>query len=117
MPQTLLDPGLAFGELAVPTASLDRLPVGDQARIVTVLGDPRTRRRLLEMGLCPGVLITNVRRAPMRDPIAYQVRGYHLSLRAEQAEHVIVTTDLSVEISAGTHPANTTEATAGSRKV
>ncbi len=117
MPQTLLDPALAFGDLEVPTASLDRLPVGGQARIVTVLGDLRTRRRLLEMGLCPGVLITNVRRAPLRDPIAYQVRGYQLSLRAEQAAHVIVTTDLSVDMSARPIPASTIQATAGSSKV
>ena len=47
--------------------------------------------RLLEMGLLPGTLIEVVRRAPLGDPLDLKVRGYHLSIRREEARHVEVT--------------------------
>lgn len=72
------------------TSSLDRIAVNGQATIVSVGGDLRLRRRLLEMGLCPGVTVTCVRRAPLGDPIEFLVRGYHLSLRADQAALIAV---------------------------
>lgn len=46
--------------------------------------------RLREMGLLPGTRLKLVRRAPLGDPIEIEVRGYHLSLRREEAEHVEV---------------------------
>lgn len=46
--------------------------------------------RLREMGLLPGTRITLVRTAPMGDPIEIKVRGYHLTLRKTEAEHVLV---------------------------
>lgn len=72
------------------STGLDLVPVGGQATIVGVGGELRLRRRLLEMGLCPGIAITCVRRAPLGDPIEFLVRGYHLSLRADQAALVAV---------------------------
>ena len=72
------------------STGLDHLAVGGQATIVGVGGELRLRRRLLEMGLCPDIAITCVRRAPLGDPIEFLVRGYHLSLRADQAALVAV---------------------------
>jgi ferrous iron transport protein A len=46
--------------------------------------------RLREMGLLTGTRITLVRTAPMGDPLEIKVRGYHLTLRKTEAEHVIV---------------------------
>jgi len=46
--------------------------------------------RLREMGLLPGTRVKLVRRAPLGDPIEIEVRGYHLSLRRDEAEHVVV---------------------------
>ncbi len=51
-------------------------------------GDAELRRRLLEMGFCNGASVEVVRRAPLGDPIEFRLRGYHLSLREEQAAHV-----------------------------
>jgi Fe2+ transport system protein FeoA len=42
----------------------------------------------MEMGFCRGVTVEVVRRAPLGDPIEFRLRGYHLSLRDEQARHV-----------------------------
>jgi ferrous iron transport protein B len=46
------------------------------------------RRRLLEMGLLPSTQIALVRRAPLGDPIELELRGYRLSIRAEEASQV-----------------------------
>ena len=73
------------------TTLLDRLEVGSRASIASVSGERSVRRRLLEMGLCQGVEVEVLRRAPFGDPIELRVRGYLLSLRADQARLVRVT--------------------------
>jgi ferrous iron transport protein A len=67
---------------------LSRLTVGRCARVLAVGGDAQLRRRLLEMGFCNGATVEVVRRAPLGDPIEFRLRGYYLSLRAEEARHV-----------------------------
>jgi len=78
--------------MTVPAGSLtlDRLPTGGRGRVLAVAGGTALRRRLLEMGLCNRAEITVVRRAPLGDPIELRLRGYHLSLRADQARLVAV---------------------------
>lgn len=46
--------------------------------------------RLREMGLIAGTRITLIRTAPLGDPLEIKLRGYHLTLRKSEAEHVIV---------------------------
>ena len=46
--------------------------------------------RLREMGLLAGTRVTLVRTAPLGDPIEIKLRGYHLTLRKSEAEHVLV---------------------------
>jgi ferrous iron transport protein A len=75
---------------ASASLTIDTLGSGRRARVRAVRGEPSVRRRLLEMGMCPGVGIEVIRRAPFGDPIELRVRGYSLSLRAEQAALVLV---------------------------
>jgi ferrous iron transport protein A len=46
--------------------------------------------KLMEMGCVPGERILMEQKAPMGDPISVSVSGYHLSLRLNEAEHIIV---------------------------
>ena len=69
---------------------LNKLGVGCHGNVVSVGGDDDLRRRLLEMGFCNGATVHVVRRAPMGDPTEFRLRGYHLSLREEQARFVQV---------------------------
>ena len=46
--------------------------------------------RLREMGLLAGTTVKLVRTAPLGDPMEIKVRGYHLTLRKSEAEHVVV---------------------------
>lgn len=72
---------------------LDRLDVGCRGTVVAVEGEPDVRRRLLEMGFCNGASVEVVRRAPLGDPIEFRLRGYHLSLREDQAQFVRIVPD------------------------
>jgi ferrous iron transport protein A len=46
--------------------------------------------KLMEMGCVPGETILLEQIAPMGDPISINVAGYHLSLRLNEAEHILV---------------------------
>ena len=46
--------------------------------------------RLREMGLLAGTRLTMIRAAPLGDPLEIKLRGYHLTLRKSEAEHVLV---------------------------
>lgn len=73
-----------------PATKLSELAAGTTA---TVREFPKTGAaflRLREMGLLTGTKLTLIRTAPLGDPIEIKVRGYHLTLRKSEAEHVMV---------------------------
>ncbi len=51
-------------------------------------GTPPTR--LLEFGLLPGTEVELIRFAPFGDPIDIKVRGYHLSIRVQEASQILL---------------------------
>ena len=71
-----------------PPWSLSRLTPGQTSRVVTVEGDDPISCRVLEMGMTPGVMVKMVGRAPLGDPLEFELRGYRLSLRRDEAERV-----------------------------
>ena len=70
--------------------TLAALRPGQAARIVSVEGDDTIALRLLEMGLTEGEEVALLGFAPLGDPIEFSVRGYRVSLRAAEAERVLV---------------------------
>lgn len=67
------------------------LKIGQKARIVAFLAGTREyRKRLIAMGLLPGTDLLVSRIAPLGDPIEIEVRGFHLSLRKEEANLLLV---------------------------
>jgi ferrous iron transport protein A len=46
--------------------------------------------RLLEMGLTPGVELELLGKAPLGDPLEFELRGYRLSVRIAEARRVAV---------------------------
>ena len=71
---------------------LSELALGASARVKSFPKVGTAFLRLREMGLLPGTSVTFVRSAPMGDPIEIKVRGYHLSLRREEADQITVET-------------------------
>ena len=70
--------------------TLDILAIGQSARIVRIAGDRQTRRRLLDLGLVTGETISVHRIAPLGDPLDLLIKGYHLSLRKQDAHEITV---------------------------
>jgi Fe2+ transport system protein FeoA len=69
---------------------LDQLKVGEEGKITEVNAASRIKRRLLGLGLVPGEKVKLERIAPLGDPIEIFVKGFHLSLRKEEASGVMV---------------------------
>lgn len=70
--------------------TLDQITRGTTARILDVTGSDTLAIRLMEMGLIEGEEIELLGAAPFGDPLEFSVRGYRLSLRANEAQRVIV---------------------------
>ncbi len=77
-------------ELKNEELPLSNLKKGQKAIVVRVGGKGAVKRRMMDMGLVPGSEIRVVRIAPFGDPIEFNVKGYSLSLRKSEAEHIIV---------------------------
>ncbi len=83
MPQKKLNPA--------SVTVLSDLKPGDSGHIEKVAGSGAIKRRITDMGFTKGSFIEVVRAAPMGDPIDVKIKGYHLSLRKEEAANISVT--------------------------
>ena len=72
------------------TRKLSELKTGEKGIIERITGIGRFKQRLMEMGFVPGAEIEVERFAPLRDPIEYVLKGYHVSLRHDEADKVLV---------------------------
>lgn len=70
--------------------TLTDLPIGAEARVIGIKGTSRITRRLMEMGVIPGVSLTVLKAAPFGDPIEVRVRGYSLAMRRSEADSIEV---------------------------
>ena len=67
------------------------LKPGQKAAVTAIgTGDPSLKRRILDMGITPGVEITMIKTAPLGDPLEITLRGYQLSLRKNEARQIEV---------------------------
>ena len=72
---------------------LSELQTGEKAVIVRVNGHGSFRKRLIEMGFITGKEVRVVLNAPLKDPIEYEIIGYKVSLRREEARQIEVVTE------------------------
>ncbi len=70
--------------------SLTDLPIGQDARVTAVVGNNGVTRRLMEMGVVPGVEVRVIKAAPFGDPIEVRLRGYSLAMRRTEADAIEV---------------------------
>lgn len=63
---------------------------GDRVSIVKINGSGAFKKRLLEMGFMKGVEIHIIKYAPLKDPIEVEIKGFHLSLRVNEAAEIEV---------------------------
>lgn len=63
---------------------------GEKGIVFQACGDPELRLRLMEMGFVRGTEVKVVKHAPLKDPLEFVIRGYHVSLRKEDAGNILM---------------------------
>ncbi|NLW44819.1 MAG: ferrous iron transport protein A [Syntrophomonadaceae bacterium] len=75
-------------EIGLANLSLADLPAGSAGCITSVEVGGLLRRRIMDLGMLPGTQVRCVRKAPWGDPVALQVRGSIIALRAEDLRKI-----------------------------
>ena len=76
----------------IMTEKLRNMKPGQKGKVMKIAARGETSKRIVEMGVTPGTVVEVERIAPLGDPIDIKVKGYHLSLRKEEAEKIEVAT-------------------------
>lgn len=66
------------------------VPIGRSVRVLSVAGSTPITKRLMEMGVVPGVTLRVVKSAPFGDPLEIRLRGYNLAMRRSEAQTIEV---------------------------
>lgn len=72
----------------IQTVKLSELANGTSAIITKVKGHGAFRKRITEMGFVSGTKVTVIKKAPLQDPVEYELMGYRVSLRLSEAQMV-----------------------------
>jgi ferrous iron transport protein A len=68
---------------------LTELKPGEKA-VIKSFTSPDLALKLMEMGCIPGEMVVIEQIAPLGDPISIRIAGYSLSLRLNEADHIIL---------------------------
>lgn len=69
---------------------LKELKVGEKGKVIRVTGSSMINSRIIDMGITRGTEIEVERLAPLGDPVEIRLKGYHLSLRKDEAACILV---------------------------
>ena len=69
---------------------LSELKPNESGKVKKIFGEGALHKRLLDMGIIKGAKIEVIKVAPLGDPVDIKVKGYHLSLRKEEAAQILV---------------------------
>ncbi|MGO9570191.1 MAG: FeoA family protein [Desulfomonilaceae bacterium] len=84
-------PALAGKECCVNNlVKLSNLKPGQKGTIAQVCGNPDFRLRMMEMGFTKGTEVMVVKYAPLSDPVELVIKGYHITLRKDQASDILI---------------------------
>ncbi|MBT8763385.1 ferrous iron transport protein A [Desulfohalobiaceae bacterium Ax17] len=72
------------------TLCLRQLKINQKARIKSITARGEVGRRIRDMGLVPGSEVQVIGRAPLKDPVALRVKDFTLTLRNNEADHIMV---------------------------
>ena len=84
---------------------LSELKTGEKAVIAKVSGHGSFRKRLIEMGFIRGKAVRVILNAPLKDPIEYEILGYKVSLRREEASKIEVISEEEAKLHIATEHA------------
>ena len=70
--------------------NLSMLKPGDSGKITQIGSIGPLKRRLMDMGVLVGEMVTVEKIAPLGDPIEVTIKSYKLSLRKKEADGIVV---------------------------
>ena len=70
--------------------TLKELKVGEKAVVSGITAQGALKRRIFDMGVTPGTEVLLRKVAPLGDPLECTLRGYELSIRKSEAEHIVL---------------------------
>lgn len=70
--------------------TINDLSIGEASVVVSINCDGAMKRRLIDMGITPGVKVSLHKVAPLGDPLELKLRGYMLSIRRSEAKKIVV---------------------------
>lgn len=68
--------------------TLNELKPGESGIVSSIGVTGPLKRRIMDMGVTPGIAVKVIKIAPLGDPIEVNIRGYELSLRKEEASQI-----------------------------
>jgi len=79
-------------EMAGPYESLSALKPGERGKVITISKNCRgqQRRRLMDLGVVPGAVITMEMSSASGDPVAYNICGATIAIRRNQANMIFI---------------------------
>ena len=69
---------------------LHRLALGTCGKVSQLTANGNTRRRMLDLGFICGTRVQALQKSPSGDPVAYEIRGAVIALRADEASQILV---------------------------
>lgn len=69
---------------------LNQVSSGQSAKIIDINSPDDIKRRLMELGMVAGGVVKPVFSAPSGDPVAYEIKGTLIALRADAASEIEV---------------------------
>jgi ferrous iron transport protein A len=76
--------------MSISISALNQLKPGTSAVIHQVNAHGSLQRRLLDLGFIEGTPINCLHRSPAGDPVAYNIRGTVIALRAEDSGQILI---------------------------
>lgn len=70
--------------------TLYHLEEGEEGVVLLIKASGDMRRRLLDLGMIEGSLVTCLFKSPYEDPVAYGIRGSVIALRREDAMDILI---------------------------
>ncbi len=70
--------------------TLDNLKMGEYGTVYDLNVTGNERRRLLDLGIVKGTVITALMKSPLGNPTAYLIRGTKIALRSKDAARILL---------------------------
>lgn len=70
--------------------TLNNLKIGKSAKVISLNNIGTIKRRLLDIGLTPGTIVTSYLESPFKDPIAYKIKNAIIAIRKSDSKEIEV---------------------------